>query len=98
MRTVKTKTVQKRNVVLAAVLLSVLLAALGSVAFAAPASSTTKSTERGLVFFDPFRIRTILVAAELDDIGVQSAVVSQLRPPIRLPLRPPLRSAFRPIY
>ena len=98
MKMVKTKTIQMRNVVLVAVLLSILLAALGSVAFAAPVSSTTKSSQRGLVFFDPFRIRTILVAAELDDIGVQSIVVSELRPPIRLPLRPPLRSAFRPIY
>jgi len=90
----------KRRVVLALVLLSMVLATLGSVAVAAPAEAT-KSSSVQLTVYDPFRCVRTPVASDVSitTTVVESAVVPVVaRPVIRVPVRPPLRSAFHPVY
>jgi hypothetical protein len=96
MRKTKEQTVCTRNMVLAAVVLGILLATVGSVALAVPVQG-----EKGLsprAFLDPFELRTIVVPSESSASGSGSPVVVLRRPEIRMPLRPPVRSAFRPVY
>jgi hypothetical protein len=83
----KAAVVYVRQTMLAVMVTGVLLAVVGSVAFAAPAQSTKSSAT---YYVDPYTFA--VVAMEADEI------VLAPRLSIRLPERPPLRSAFRPVY
>lgn len=96
MRKTKEKTVCMRNMVLAAVVLGILLATVGSVTLAVPVQG-----EKGLsprAFLHPFELRTIEVPSEISGSGNGNPAVVLTRPEIRIPLKPPVRSAFRPVY
>jgi len=98
MKTVKKKAVRRRNLVLGALLLSVLLAALASVTVAQNGIATTSSEE--LTVYDPFRFVRTSVASDVSLSGTTVTTVVSLvaRPAIRVPVRAPMRSAFHPIY
>jgi len=98
MKTVKKKAVRRRNLVLGALLLSVLLAALASVTVAQNGIAAASSEE--LTVYDPFRFVRTPVASDVSLSGTAvSTVVSVVaRPAIRVPVRAPMRSAFHPIY
>jgi hypothetical protein len=81
--------------VLAGLVVAVVLAAAGSMTLAAPVQ---KTSPRQLTYFDPFSLRTVVVADEPSVEAAERLVVLVSRPEIRTPYRPPLRSAFRPIW
>jgi len=97
MKTVKKRAVRRRNLVLGALLLSVLLAALASVTVAQNGIATSSEE---LTVYDPFRFVRTPVASDVSFSGAtESTVVSVVaRPAIRVPVRAPMRSAFHPIY
>jgi hypothetical protein len=98
MKTVTETVVRKKSVLLVVMLLSVLLAAWGSVALAAE-NGDAKSTVQ-LTIYDPFRCVRTPVASDVSiGVTVESTAVSvAARPVIRVPVRAPLRSAFHPVY
>jgi hypothetical protein len=86
--------------VLAGLVVAVVLAAAGSMTLAAPAWKTDgkKTSPRQLTYFDPFSLRTIMLANGPGRDAAEELVALVSRREIRAPHRPPLRSAFRPIW
>ena len=97
MKRPKEKTVCTTRMLLAVAAVSVLAAAFSSVVLAAPSSTTLSPRE--LMIFDPFALRTIIVAGEPSGGDVQAtSVVLVSRPTIRTGYKLPMRSAFRPVW
>lgn len=87
-----------RRMVLAGLVVAVVLAAAGSMTLAAPVQKGRKASPRQLTYFDPFSLRTIMLANGPSVDAAQELVALVSRREIRTPYRPPLRSAFRPIW
>jgi uncharacterized protein (DUF58 family) len=86
---------------LAAVVLYVVLAAVGSTGYAAPAPKAAASiSERAATVLDPFALRIVTVSNSQPGVKATALSVSFARPahrhPVRIPVRPPRRSEFRP--
>lgn len=97
MRRPKEKTVCTTRMLLAVVVVGALAAAFGSVVLAAPSSTTLSPRE--LMIFDPFALRTIVVASDPSGGDLQAtSVVLVSRPTIRTGYTLPMRSAFRPVW
>jgi hypothetical protein len=87
-------------VVLVGVVLCVVLTTWGSAAFAAAEQATVaKTLTVQATIFDPFVLRTIMVAGNSARDERESSPGlwnPNLRRPIRIPFRLPVRSTFRP--
>ena len=93
----KERAVGTTRLLLAVAAASVLAAAFGSVVLAAPSSTTLSPRE--LMIFDPFALRTIVIANDSGGGGAETTpVVLVSRPTIRTGYKLPMRSAFRPVW
>lgn len=93
----KKQAVRRRNMVLVAMMLGVLLVSAGSIALAAPETSSASQKETTII--DPYAIKIVAVSGEM--VSVQAIGAAVRRTPrnlVRVPVRPAVRSPFRPLY
>ncbi len=100
MEKAKRRDARAKQIVLILLALGIVLAAVGSVGLAAPASATTSSSVRSPTVFDPFTLKTVVLNSAPAEVRSASApgLIKNPNPrrPIRIPFRPNCRSGFRP--